>query len=341
MAIAGARRVTLGGIPASWIKRTVQLVTSSPSGAIGMSKLGSAGGTGLARGVIRAIAGTNLQKITAISLVAALAPAVLALAVQTARNGTSPGAATSVNAFAHQDRTPTAAARTGPKTTPSKAPVSGAIVLPNGTPAKGVACFSPLAMTVIATVKFAEMNADDRGRFSLDIPSVASPWVGMIGTGMLWAYRPGSLVATIPVYQGAIPPGLPLRLVTGPPAGAIFEVRNPDGQPVVGAKIEPRALERDWALVPDPLAALIGDETVTDARGRAYMAAFFPEEVRSIRVIAEGYGWPGVRFPVPRAGARAQTSPAPTRGLAQGPLGRRCGRHPPMPTQRRRVLAAR
>ena len=108
-----------------------------------------------------------------------------------------------------------------------------------------------------ATVR-AEMTADDQGRFSLDVPPVESPWLGMIGTGTLWAYRPGSLVATMPVYRGALPPGLPLRLVVGPPARALFEVHDPDGKPAAGVRIEPTVLDRHNALVPDRLAALIG-----------------------------------------------------------------------------------
>jgi hypothetical protein len=83
---------------------------------------------------------------------------------------------------------------------------------------------------------------------------------------------------------------LPLRLVVGPPARALFEVHGPAGKPLAGARIEPGALDRHFALVPDPLAALIGADTVTDANGRAAMAAFFPEEIRSIRVTANGYG---------------------------------------------------
>ena len=182
-------------------------------------------------------------------------------------------------------------------------------------------CSSPLAMTVIATAKFAhEMNADDRGRFSLDIPSVASPWVGMIGTGMLWAYRPGSLVATIPVYQGAIPPGLPLRLVTGPPAGAIFEVRDPDGKPVVGAKIEPQALEaRLGPRAGSPRGPHRGRDRYRRPRPRLY-GRFLPRGGPLDPRHRGGVWLAGVRFRSPGADTGAETSPAPARRPAQGRL---------------------
>ena len=39
-------------------------------------------------------------------------------------------------------------------------------------------------------------------------------------------------------------PGLPQRFVLGPPAHTVFEVRGPDGQPVAGARVEPRRLNK-------------------------------------------------------------------------------------------------
>ena len=55
-------------------------------------------------------------------------------------------------------------------------------------------------------------------------------------------------------------------------------------------RIEPRAVDRDHAHVPDRLASIIGAETITNARGRAVMTAFFSEELTAIRVTAKGFG---------------------------------------------------
>ena len=95
----------------------------------------------------------------------------------------------------------------------------------------------------------------------------------------------------MPIHRGYLPTGLPQRLILGPPAWAVFEVRSPDGAPVAGARIEPRSLSRRiHSYVPDGLAELIGADTVTDSRGRAVMNAFFLEEVEAIRVVTEKFG---------------------------------------------------
>jgi RNA polymerase sigma factor (sigma-70 family) len=289
MAVAGVRGAITGGVPATWIKKTAQLLASTPAGTTVTSNPASFGGMAIARRVIKAMMLANLRKIAVICVVAGLAPMVLALAVASAPTDATP-VETPASAALREGTTAEAATnRSQPP--PEKVSISGQIVLPDGTPAKGVRMFFSTRDHAFSHGQIrAEMTVDDQGRFSLDIPSVASPWVGFIGTGTLWAYQPGSLVATVPIYRGALPEDLALRLVIGPPAQALFEVHDPDGKPVAGARIHPGALDRDIAMVPDPLAALIGTDTVTNAHGRAVMTAFFPEEIRSIRVTAEGYG---------------------------------------------------
>ena len=131
---------------------------------------------------------------------------------------------------------------------------------------------------------------DAGGEFRLDIAPVDVPSARHVGTGTLWAYTPGSLVASEQIYHGALPPALSHRLVLGPPSRAPFEVYLPDAKPAVGAMIEPRSLDRDHSQIPDCLASMIGAETVTDGHGRAVMTAFSPEEINAIRVLAKGYG---------------------------------------------------
>jgi hypothetical protein len=178
-----------------------------------------------------------------------------------------------------------------PVDVPSKVHLTGAVVLQDGAPAKGARVFfSTVDHAFDQGEVRAETTADDSGAFHRDIPPVDVPWAGLVGAGTLWAHRPGSLVAFNSVYRGALPPGLPQRLVLGPPTRARFEVFGPDGTAIAGATIEPRTLARDLAQVPDRLALLIGAETVTDTRGRAAMTAFFPDELTGVRVTAKGYG---------------------------------------------------
>ncbi len=74
------------------------------------------------------------------------------------------------------------------------------------------------------------------------------------------------------------------------PSRAEFVVRGPDGRPVAGARIQPRALDREFFAVPDGLAERIEAQTVTDDHGRAVLAEFFPDEISTIFVSAPGLG---------------------------------------------------
>ena len=277
--IDGLGRLKSGDLPSAWIRRAVRLVTAPRSGVMGTSNLASCAGTALATGVLNTMLMASLKKMALFSIFGVLATTACILAVAIATpvtpNGDPPPASS-------PDRRDVA---------PAKLPVSGTVTLPDGRPAGGTRLFYTTRDHASDPGHLrAEAVADAEGRFSLVIPPVDGPWPGLIGAGTLWAYLPGSFVATIPVYRGSLLPRSTLRLGVGPTAGALFEVHHPDGRPVVGARVLPRLLDRHIAEVPDRLADLIGSETLTDSRGRAVVAAFSQEEIRSIEVRAEGYG---------------------------------------------------
>ena len=170
-------------------------------------------------------------------------------------------------------------------------PLAHTVVYQDGSPAVGAHVFMS---TVAHAYAHGEVRARtvvaNNGEFHLDVPPVDSPWAGMIGTETLWAYKFGFLVSSIPVYKGALPSDLPQRLVLGPPTRAQFQILCPDGTAVAGAMIEPRVLDRHIAQAPDRLSAMIGAESTTDFHGRAFMTAFFPEEITGVRVTAQGFG---------------------------------------------------
>jgi hypothetical protein len=143
----------------------------------------------------------------------------------------------------------------------------------------------------------ARTQTDDRGRFRLEVP--AAPGGGP-RPGILWAYRPGAMVATRPIAEDS-PRDEPVSMVLDEPAHAEFLIRGPDGRPIAGARIRPQLVRigesGEWAGVPDELARRIADRTVTDADGRAVLSAFFPEDVSAEFISAPGlgrqYGRPG------------------------------------------------
>ncbi len=132
----------------------------------------------------------------------------------------------------------------------------------------------------------ARTRTDAQGRYHLKFagpPAAPEP-------GMLWAYRPGNLVASRPITVDIPARGQPLDLVLDVSARAVFVVRGPNGQPVAGARIQPRVLQRDFGSVPDGLAEEIEAHAVTDASGRAVITAFFAEEIATAIVSAPGLG---------------------------------------------------
>ncbi len=135
----------------------------------------------------------------------------------------------------------------------------------------------------------ARTETDVRGQFRLEVPVEPD---GRPEPGMLWAYRPGdrALVAAHRINRETLPPDWPVAMVLDEPARAEILVRGPDGRPVAGARIQPRALHHEPFVVPDGLAERIEAQTLTDARGRAVLSAFFPEEIDTVIVAAPGLG---------------------------------------------------
>jgi RNA polymerase sigma factor (sigma-70 family) len=286
-AILGQTRfVAHGDALAAWIKTTARLLSSSSVGGLKSSGAATGGSAALGQGVIRAMMWTRLKTIAVAFFAAGVLPAVLALAVAKARLEPAPDEV--LLAF---QKGPAAQAADRPSTKPAKASATGTVVLLDGAPARGARVFVSVIEHAYGHAQLrAQASADPQGRFSLDFPPVIVATAGWVGTGSLWAYRPGSRVAFLPVYRGALPPGLPQRLVLGPPARAVFEVRGPDGKPVADARIEPRGLNSHYTNVPDELASIIGTSTITDAHGRAIMTAFDPEEIASVLVMSATYG---------------------------------------------------
>ena len=171
---------------------------------------------------------------------------------------------------------------------PAPVAISGTVVDADRNPAAGAGVYFSSWNTGHGWgVVDAQAETDAHGRFRLEVPG--DPGRVRAG-GVLWAYRPGALVASRRVTRELLPPDLPVVMVLDHPARSEFLIRGPGGQPVAGARIEPRLLHRDDNFVPAGLAERIAARTFTDARGRAVLSAFFPEEVRVVFVKAPGLG---------------------------------------------------
>lgn len=280
LAILAAPGSTRAAVPAalnaSAVAASLRFVTDGAVGTV------PAGVLDLAKEVLKTMLRTKLANLASVLVVSCLAVGALAVATALARQEpAAKPAPPEPNAPRPEPAAPEPMA---------KVPVSGSVLGPDGKPTEGVHIFyseregGPAWGRVVA-----ETTADAEGRFHLEIPPAEKDrW--NLPSGVLWAYQPGMFVGSLPVFRGTLPPGLPARLVVGPPSQAVFEIHDPDGQPIAGARIEPRVLIRKYSVVPEGLVERIGAETVTDAHGRAVLTALLPEEICTVCIVAEGFG---------------------------------------------------
>ena len=285
--VVAARRAAGPEVPWSFIKKTVNLPISRSTSTMTNTGLLSVGGAELARRVARAMLLAKLKYSAVMSLAAGLGLAVVASSLAGGRPETTPVAGASLPA----ERTQVRSAGGQPDAAPARVPLAGAILLQGGSPAKGAAFSFRRSITRMLMASFAPRRSPATAERSTLI-SHQWTFLGPVFSAPVRSGRTGRARS----WHGCRFIGALFRLVCpssscwGRRPARPFEVFGPDGKAVAGAMIEPRVLARNYSQVPDRLASLIGAETVTDARGRAVMTAFFPDEITAIRVTAEGYG---------------------------------------------------
>ena len=160
----------------------------------------------------------------------------------------------------------------------------GQVVGPDGRPAPGAEVLaSGGSWDGTSPSLLGRALTDAEGRFALELSG--SPEGREQPT--LWAFRPGSVLASSPVDR-EMAGGRPVVLILGSAARAAFVVAGPDGRPVVGARVIPRRVAREVAEVPEAVAALAS--ATTDQEGRGVISGFRPEELVGVIVDAPGFG---------------------------------------------------
>src|SRR5262249_38274277 len=160
----------------------------------------------------------------------------------------------------------------------------GVVIGVDGKPAADVLVMTSLKEPLPARGRIVDRaRTDEQGRFRLQaLPDTSER--ATAESSAIWAYRPGSLAAVLPVRRGTIPSGVPLQLVLGPPAEAIFEVRDSEGASVAGVSVIPTGLTHSPYTLPEELSEEVARGLVTDARGKVVVSAFLPEELSRVEV---------------------------------------------------------
>jgi len=168
--------------------------------------------------------------------------------------------------------------------------VKGRVLDPLGRPIAGADVWLPVRTN--APKRTAHAKTNQNGRFTLRVPN---SWIDPSRSKNLWtvwAYAEGWTIGTAPARE-ALEPGrteAELNIELQPETDTSFLVVDPNGRPIAGATVRPLTFKTRsfFAKVPDALADLVGARS--DEAGRARLPALAPDRLRSVEVIAGGYG---------------------------------------------------
>jgi hypothetical protein len=172
--------------------------------------------------------------------------------------------------------------------------ITGTVVDPDGKPVAGAEVRLSCGMAADGTVPTLESTATDRhGRFRLAVPPrdrlEPLSWYGSV-----WAFRPGSALAVGSVRQMEEIDPQPLTLVLRRAAPRTLSVRDRDGRPVAGARVQLSAIHAPSTNIslhqlPDDLARRFAASTGGD--GKVILADLSPrDDLMAVRIAVDGRG---------------------------------------------------
>ena len=167
--------------------------------------------------------------------------------------------------------------------------IHGHVADESGTPVAGAKLWLPVKLE--DDDRLAKATTDEAGRFTLRVPA---DWIESeafpIANRIIWCYATKHRIAVAPASnQLTGESDDPIEIVLKPSTDTRFEVRNLQGDPIRGARVEPGLfLERAAReMVPTELREVVGAET--NDRGVALLPAM-RRDFPPIRVTAPGYG---------------------------------------------------
>ncbi|QDV51181.1 carboxypeptidase regulatory-like domain-containing protein [Gimesia fumaroli] len=172
--------------------------------------------------------------------------------------------------------------------------LAGQVMTPDGKGIPGARLWLP------ATVNkdFTEVKADDQGRFSILVPRKVVAEDKAFFVGILWSYAPGHQIGSANVYQQLREKiGDPVALVLGPATNTAIVVKDIEGKPIAGVRVDPfhYKTSRAYEIVPEPIRLLIGGRT--DEQGNIMLPACDRRLLHSLLSTGEGYGKQQTRLP--------------------------------------------
>ena len=136
------------------------------------------------------------------------------------------------------------------------------------------------------------------GSFSLIVPAEWSDPKAKVAMYTLWIHSDDHRLETASAFtQIKRGDDSPIEVTLRPPTGTQFIVKDPLGNPVHGARVEPHHYYAGggYALVPDSIAKRIGD--TTDTEGVALLNSIDRNGFHTVRVSSREYGTQLLRLP--------------------------------------------
>lgn len=165
--------------------------------------------------------------------------------------------------------------------------VRGTVTDESGKPIPGARLWLPLKFDETRT---AEATADSEGEFTLHVPVAWTKPDESIPFWVVWCYGAGRQIAAASAYKQLMKGSkASIAFVLEEPTDTGFEVRDPEGKPLRGAKVEPYHFRvGSYYIVPETLRDLLAKET--DAEGRVRLPEIARDKLSNVRVTIDGFG---------------------------------------------------
>jgi beta-lactamase regulating signal transducer with metallopeptidase domain len=210
--------------------------------------------------------------------------------------------------------------------------VTGSVETSDGKPVAGADVWLVAhLLTENRAVTFGKDKTDKEGRFRLAVDGARLKTTRNLNFRALWAYKPGTQLATIASRDDQRPLGFdpvrPVRLALGEPTTASFRILDPANKPVAAASVTLTGIDEGFTAPPADLVDRLAART--DQDGRAVLVGTPLSRVRGVRVQSEPFGTQNfyahlgfkadeplrLRAVVPVEGRVTADAPAAVRGL--------------------------
>ena len=169
----------------------------------------------------------------------------------------------------------------------SEIAITGTVTDESGQPVSNAQLWLPLKFD---ESWMAEATTDKSGAFTLHVPVAWTEPGDFIPFWLIWCHAPNRQIATAFAHEQLRRKSrAPIKIVLPEATDTAFEVKDPQGKPVQGAKVEPFHFRAgSYYIISETLRERLTKQT--DAEGRVWLPEIGRDRLSNVRVTADGYG---------------------------------------------------